>query len=102
MMTQNAAAMSDAEIDAQLQALKRAHEEDSAGPQNALDRGIVSVGSAFCSQSRQSFHFMKLLPAISSMHRRSGRMKLSSPLLRPVIYTAACNALPQTNTFALA
>ncbi|MGQ7846727.1 TRAP transporter large permease subunit [Granulosicoccus sp. 3-233] len=46
-MAQNDAAMTDAEIEAQLEALKKVHEEDSAGPQNALDRGIITVGSAF-------------------------------------------------------
>ena len=30
-----------------LEALKRAHEDDSAGAQNALDRGILTVGTAF-------------------------------------------------------
>ncbi|AKO99137.1 TRAP-type mannitol/chloroaromatic compound transport system, large permease component (plasmid) [Marinovum algicola DG 898] len=46
-MAQQDAAMTDAEIEAQLEALKRAHEDDSAGAQNALDRGILTVGTAF-------------------------------------------------------
>ncbi len=46
-MAQHDAAITDAEIEAQLEALKRVHEEDSAGPRNALDRGIITVGSAF-------------------------------------------------------
>ena len=46
-MAQHDAAMTEAEIEAQLEALKKAHDEDSAGPQNALDRGIVTVGTAF-------------------------------------------------------
>lgn len=46
-MAQHESAMIEAEVEAQLEALKRAHEEDSAGPQNALDRGIISVGTAF-------------------------------------------------------
>lgn len=45
-MTQNTV-LSDAEVDAQLEALKRVHEDDTAGPQNALDRGIVSFGGIF-------------------------------------------------------
>jgi TRAP-type mannitol/chloroaromatic compound transport system permease small subunit len=46
-MAQHETAMTESEVEAQLEALKRAHEEDSAGPQNALDRGIITVGTAF-------------------------------------------------------
>ncbi|SNR41815.1 TRAP transporter, DctM subunit [Puniceibacterium sediminis] len=46
-MAQHIAGLSEAEINEQLEALKRAHEEDSAGPQNALDRGIISFGGIF-------------------------------------------------------
>lgn len=35
------------DVEVQLEALKRVHEEDTAGPQNALDRGIVSAGGVF-------------------------------------------------------
>jgi len=35
------------DVEAQLEALKRVHEEDTAGPQNAFDRSIVSVGGVF-------------------------------------------------------
>jgi tripartite ATP-independent transporter DctM subunit len=73
MMTQNAAAMSDAEINAQLQALKRAHEEDSAGPHNALDRGIVSVGSAFS--------FLFAIATIVSLYEIVARYFFNAPTI---------------------
>ena len=46
-MAQYETAMTEAEVEAQLEALKRAHDEDTAGPQNVLDRGIVSLGTVF-------------------------------------------------------
>ncbi|WP_367279107.1 TRAP transporter large permease subunit [uncultured Roseibium sp.] len=46
-MSQENTAMTADEIETQLDALKRAHEEDSAGAQTALDRKIISFGGAF-------------------------------------------------------
>lgn len=46
-MSQENLAMTAGEVEVQLEALKRAHEEDAAGPQTALDRKIVSFGGIF-------------------------------------------------------
>jgi tripartite ATP-independent transporter DctM subunit len=46
-MAQQDTMLSDADVEAQLEALKRVHEDGTAGPQNALDRGIVSFGGIF-------------------------------------------------------
>lgn len=46
-MSQKDTMLSEADVEAQLEALKRVHEDDAAGPQNALDRGIVTFGGIF-------------------------------------------------------
>ncbi len=46
-MTHQDIGLSDADAEEQLDALKRVHEDDSAGQQNALDSGIVTVGGVF-------------------------------------------------------
>ncbi|PRY74339.1 tripartite ATP-independent transporter DctM subunit [Yoonia maritima] len=47
MSQDNLAAMTEVEIEAQLEALKHAHDEGSAGAQTSLDRRIISFGGVF-------------------------------------------------------
>lgn len=72
-MAQYETAMTEAEVEAQLEALKRAHDEDTAGPQNVLDRGIVSLGTVFS--------FLFALATLISLYEIAARYFFNAPTI---------------------